>query len=132
MHNLCPVSSMMCGLKHSPSRQVWSVSVRLGSQIGPTITASRLMVTVPTSVTEVQLRCYGVEELQSMFIMILFANRLLVKQIVKQLMYVQYLLAAQMVHYLLCLYIDHLKLHMKILSGSVLHLIKLLLSLTNS
>ena len=66
-----------------------SVSVRFGSLIGPTITASRLMVTVPTSVTEVQLRSYGVGELRSMFIMILYVNRLLVKQTVKQLMYVQ-------------------------------------------
>ncbi len=89
MRNLCPISSMRCGLKISPSKQVWSVSVRLGSLIGPTITASRLMVTVPTSVTEVQLRNYGVGELRSKLIMILYVNRLLVKQIVKQLIYMQ-------------------------------------------
>ena len=66
-----------------------------------------------------------------MFSLILYVNRLLVKQIVKQLMYVQQRLAAKMARYLLCLYIDHLKLHTKILRGSVLHSIKLLLSLTN-
>ena len=64
---------------------MWSVSVRIGSLIGPTITTSRLMVTVSTSVTEVKLRSYKVGELPSMFIMILHVNRLLVKQIVKQL-----------------------------------------------
>ena len=40
---------------------MWSVFVRLGSLIGPTKTASRLMVTMLNSVTEVQLRSYGVE-----------------------------------------------------------------------
>ena len=122
---------MRCGIKLSPSRQVWSVSVRLGSLLGLTITASRLMVTVPTSVTEVQLRSYGVGELRSMFIMILYVNRLLVKKIVKKLMYVQLRLAAKMTRYLMYLYIDLLRLHTNILRGSILHSIKLLLRLTN-